>query len=432
LNDPPDPRRVSRRHLLAGGLAAGAVAVSAAVGGSLAPSAEPAAAETGTATVPVDPRLDGDAVAGARDVVAFHGPHQAGILTPPQAAAVFVALDAIAPDRATLADAFRTLTERARLATAGFVPEPLDRAQPQDDSGILGPVVPPDGLTVTVGLGASLFDDRYGLAALRPAVLTRMPVFRNDRIDPAQTHGDVLVQLCANSLDTCLRALRDILRRTRGAFAIRWKIDGFHPPSKETVGGTGRNLLGFKDGTANPIRDDPALADTLIWAGPGEPPWAVGGTYQVVRTIRMLVEFWDRVSLIEQEQMIGRRRDTGAPLDAQHEFDTPEYPTDARGQIIPLNAHIRLANPRTAATDPSRILRRGYNYSRGFDTAGNLDTGLIFSAFNANIHRQFEANQARLDGEPLEDYVKPFGGGYFFTLPGVRDARDTYGSTLFT
>jgi deferrochelatase/peroxidase EfeB len=378
-----------------------------------------------------DRTVDTGIVAAARDAAPFHGPHQAGVLTPPQAAGVFVALDSIAPDRAALADGFRALTARARLATAGFTPTPLPRSQPQDDSGILGPVVPPDGLTVTVGVGASLFDGRYGLGHLRPAGLTMMPVFPNDRIDPSQTHGDVLVQLCANSVDTCLRALRDLLRHTRGTFAVRWLIDGFHGPSKEGLGATGRNLLGFKDGTANPTRDDPGLVDSLIWL-PGDVGWAAGGSYQVVRLIRMLVEFWDRVSLREQEGMIGRRRDSGCPLDGTHEFDTPRYARDPTGTLIPLSAHIRLANPRQAATQESLILRRPFSYTRGFDTAGNFDMGLIFSCFNADIHRQFEAVQGRLNGEPLEDYVKPFGGGYFLVLPGVRDRNDWYASGLLS
>jgi len=417
MSDDREPASAGRRNFLLG--AAAGVAGTALTAGVLAGGA----------------RADAQAASSPSQTASsypFHGPHQAGVLTPgpagKQASACFAAFDVTAGSQDELGALLRALTGRARFLAAGGTPADLGVSQPPSDSDVLGPVIPADGLTVTLSAGSSLFDDRFGLAARKPLRLTPMRVFPNDSPDPAWLHGDLLLQLCANHSDTIHHAIRDITRQTRGAMQLRWKMEGYNSPPRPA--GTSRNLLGFKDGTANP---GGRLAASLVWVDdPAEPAWAHGGSYQVVRLIRMLVEFWDRVSINEQQNMFGRRRDTGAPLDGTSEFDTPDYAADPHGYVIPLDAHIRLANPRTTATASQRIIRRSYNYDLGTDPDGNLQAGHIFTAYQQDIRRQFETIQERLINEPLVDYVQPFGGGYFFTLPGVRDTTDWYGRALLT
>jgi deferrochelatase/peroxidase EfeB len=361
----------------------------------------------------------------------FHGVHQSGILTPDPAAKqnhlMVASFDVIATTRTELISLLNTITERARFLTCGGTPTDLGVGAPPSDSALLGPLIPADGLTITLGVGASLFDQRFGLAEAKPAKLKPMRVFPNDQPDPSHMHGDLMLQLCANHPDTLHHALRDIARHTRGAMQPRWKMQGYNSPPRPS--GTARNLLGFKDGTANPTGSD---AESLLWVDDSEKPaWTRGGTYQVVRLIRMLVEFWDRISISEQENMFGRRRNSGAPLDGATEFDTPDYTKDPNGEVIPMNSHIRLANPHITKTQRQRLVRRSYNYDLGLDPNGNMACGHVFICFQQDVERQFESIQTRLIDEPLVDYVTPFGGGYFFITPGVRDDNDWFGSAMF-
>jgi len=409
-----DPTIASRRSVLRG-LAGGGAAL-----GALA--AAPAVAQS----MKQPPGRDADI---AQQAQPFYGEHQAGILTPAPAAGLVASFDVLATSRPDLERMFRTLTERIAFLMGGGTPPELDPKFPPADSGVLGPVIVPDNLTVTAAVGASLFDQRFGLAEAKPRELAAMTSFPNDALDPEYCHGDLLLQFSSNTPEANIHALRAVLKATPDLLSLRWKLDGFLPAATSKAGRkeTARNLLGFKDGTANPSPADGTLMDQIVWIKPGteEPAWTVGGTYQVVRIVRNFVERWDRTPLQEQQTIIGREKASGAALGLKDEFDEPDYSGDPEGKTMPVDAHIRLANPRTHQTASSRILRRGFNYSRGVTKSGQLDMGLLFICFQSSLKAGFITVQDRLNGEPLEEYIKPTGGGYFFALPGVPE-KDGY------
>jgi deferrochelatase/peroxidase EfeB len=411
---------VSRRRFLTGGLAstaavAGVASTAAACGGG-----DGGAASTSGAASPAR-YLD------------FEGPHQTGITHPANEQGLMAAFDLTATGVEEVRETFVALTGEVRRLMAGEPYEDRDPAYPPLYTGTVGNPPPPADLSVVVSVGAALFDGRYGLADRRPAALEKMPFLANDRLDPARTHGDVLVSVTSTHEDINLFALRQLHRATRETMALHWMLGGYNRRTEARRGEAGkRNLMGFIDGTANLDPTDDAVMDRYVWIqdGDDEPAWTAGGSYHVVRVIRMLVEFWDRTRLSEQEALIGRRKETGAPLDGEVETDIPDYAADPDGDLTPLDAHIRLANPRTADTEDDLIFRTGLSFSRGFDAAGQLDQGLAFVSFQRRMS-QFLNTQQRLAGEPLEEYIRPEGGGFYFALPGVTSADGYLGEGLF-
>ena len=146
--------------------------------------------------------------------------------------------------------------------------------------------------------------------------------------------------------------------------------------------------------------------DRYVWVGGEGPAWMRGGSYLVSRRIRMLLEIWDRSSLEDQEQTIGRDKYSGAPLGGDDEFDPLALDAkQASGQpAIPVDAHVRLASAQD--NDGERILRRGYSFTDGVDESlGELEAGLFFIAFQRDPERQFVAIQRRLGSDGRAERV---------------------------
>jgi deferrochelatase/peroxidase EfeB len=435
--DPPPEQPPARRRgltrrgvLLAGGGAAVGLAASAGAGFAVGRETDDGAGGGGGTA--------GSDAGG--DVVAFHGAHQAGVATPAQARLVFAAFDVVSDSRDDLRDLLRTWTDAARKMTAGR-PAGTVAGHPQDPPADTGEAegLPASRLSITVGLGPTIFEqdgkDRFGLRARRPANLHPLPALPGDQLEAERTGGDICVQACADDPQVAFHAVRNLLRLGRGTVVPRWFQLGFAGNTRTTAKGpTPRNLMGFKDGTRNLQVEDAEAMRTFVWVGPDDDPqaWFHGGTYVVARRIRMLIESWDRDYLADQENVIGRRKVSGAPLTGDQEFDTPDLAAKgADGQpVIPVDAHIRLAAPET--NGGQHMLRRGYAYTDGIDPrTGFLDAGLFFVAFQKDPDKQFVQIQRKLglmDG--LTEYIQHTGGGLFAVLPGVGEG-DYLGSGLF-
>jgi deferrochelatase/peroxidase EfeB len=391
--------RLTRRALLASA-AGGGVAVAA--GGGFVLGRE----------------TDSDEPSAADQTVPFYGRHQAGIVTPAQDRLHFAAFDVEDGLRGDDVRALMQTWSRAaeRMTTGALIGDDSSEAlaPPTDTGEALG--LTPARLTVTFGFGASLFDERFGLADLRPAPLRDLPALPGDELDRSRSGGDLCVQACADDPQVAFHAVRNLARIGRGAVTVRWSQLGFgRTSSTSRAQATPRNLLGFKDGTANIKAEDTEALTKHVWvagAGSSEPSWLKDGTYLVARRIRMLIEVWDRASLSDQEQTIGRHKASGAPLGERDEFATLHV------DRLPADSHVRLAAPST--NDGTKLLRRGYSFTDGLDDRlGQLDAGLFFLSFQRDPDAFVRVQRQLGSSDKLNEYIKHVGSGVFAVPPGA-------------
>ena len=379
----------------------------------------------------------------ADDVVPFRGEHQAGITTAAQDRLHMVAFDVVTESREELVALLTAWTAAAERMTAGRDAGPvgavdgIPEAPPDDTGEAIG--LSPARLTLTFWIGPSLFRDadgrdRFGLADRRPAALEELPEFAGDQLDPDRSGGDLCIQACSDDPQVAVHAVRNLARIGFGTVRVRWSQLGFgRTSSTSTAQTTPRNLMGFKDGTSNIDAEDAAGLADHVWVQPGEGAgWMVGGSYLVARRIRMTIETWDRVSLAEQEAVIGRDKREGAPLTGTREHDEPDFAAVGSdgAPVMPATAHVRLAHP--TQNGGARMLRRGYSFVDGTDGLGRLDAGLFFLAYMRDPRTSFVPVQQRLArSDALNEYLRHVGSAVFAVPPGVQEGEH-WAQSLFT
>ncbi|UGT43964.1 Dyp-type peroxidase [Nocardia yamanashiensis] len=393
--------RVSRRRLLGGGAAAAGVAGAAGIGW--------AAATAG--------HREHDRDAGL-DTVPFYGRHQAGIDTEPAAYVAFVGFD-LAPgsDRDDVIGLLKIWTDDAARLTQGR--PALADTEPELAAR-------PARLTVTAGFGPRLFTVA-GLESQRPSWLKPLPAFTIDRLDPAYTGADVMLQVCSDEATTVSHAVRVLCKHVKSLVTVRWVQRGFRNAPK---GRTMRNLMGQVDGTVNIAPGTPDF-DRLIWCDDSARPWLAGGTSLVLRRIAMDLDAWDELDADGRAITMGRTDSNGAPLGGTGEFDEPDFAAvDQFGiSVIPPSSHIARAHHQN---DTERFLRRGYNYDDAPAPGQVSNSGLLFVSCQRDIDAQFLPVQARLaEFDALNRWTTPVGSAVFAIPPGVPAPGGYLGQQLF-
>ena len=361
----------------------------------------------------------------------FYGEHQSGIETPPQDHLVFTAFDVSATTATELQLVLAKWSAAMAELTAG---NPVGKVEPAREHGI--PVdtgeatdMGPQGLTLTLGFGPSLFDSRFGLEKFKPVDFADLPAMAGESLNPAYTGGDLCIQACSNDPQVAYHAVRNLARMARTSVTTKWTVLGFGRASAGANQTTPRNLMGFKDGTRN-VSGGNDLAEH-VWVGEeARQPWMVGGSYLVARKIHMLVETWDEDTIGDQQSIFGRTKKQGAPLSGEKEHDVPNFHAMAAGSpVIAADSHIALvAHENNGGT---KILRRGYNFTDGLDSVGRLDAGLMFLCFQKNPE-QFVALQRKLGtSDRLNEYIRHVGSAVFAVPGGLPAAGSYYGKEFF-
>lgn len=416
--------RVSRRALLG---AAGAGVIGGAAVGSVVVSAN----------------TDDDSVPAAADTYPFYGSHQAGITTPAQDRLHFAVFDVTSDDRDEVIDLLRRWTDAAAALADG---RPIGRfgavdgpavAPPEDTGEALD--LPASGLTLTFGFGLSFFETpdgeaRFGLDDRAPKRLIKLPHFPGDALRPELSDGDICIQACSNDPQVAVHAIRNLARMAFGVASVRWSQLGFGRTSSTSAAqATPRNLFGFRDGTANIKSEDSEDLGSFVWVdGADGDSSMAGGTYLVARRISMHIETWDRTSLDEQEQLVGRQKSSGAPLSGGDEFTTVDLAITGREDkpLVPIDSHVRVAHP--DSNNGVKMLRRGYNFTDGTDGLGRLDAGLFFLAFVRDPGVQYVPMQMKMAREDrmAVEYLQHRGSALFAIPPGTNEGG-YIGETFF-
>ncbi|WP_329042229.1 Dyp-type peroxidase [Streptomyces sp. NBC_00178] len=271
------------------------------------------------------------------------------------------------PDPVVVQPVVAPLTSAALVLVATIEPggEPAVRDVLPDLAAFARSVgfrVPGAGLACVTGFGSDAWDRLF--AGPRPAHLHPFQELRGPLHRAPATPGDLLFHVRAERMDVCYEWASHLLDRLTGAVKVVDEVQGFRYFDH-------RDLLGFVDGTENPVGDDARRAAVV---GPEDPGFE-GGSYVIVQKYLHDLPGWNRLATEEQERIIGRTK-----------FSDIELADDVK----PADSHVALNTITDADGTEHDILRA--NMPFGSFEQGQFGTYFIGYAADPGVTEQMLRN----------------------------------------
>lgn len=246
---------------------------------------------------------------------------------------------------------------------------------------------PQDGLCCVLGSGADAWDRLFGPP--RPAELHPFREIRADARHAPATPGDLLFHIRAERMDLCFELASRIMVRLGDQVSAADEVHGFRYFDA-------RDLLGFVDGTENPVGQ---LAADAVLIGAEDAAFA-GGSYVIVQKYLHDLRGWNALPTETQERIVGRRKLSDIGLD-----DT----------VKPSYAHSALTTIEENGKEV-KILRENMPFGR----AGQAGFGTCFIGYSRSPRTIEQMLQNMFVGRPagnydrLLDFSRAVTGGLFF------------------
>jgi len=235
-------------------------------------------------------------------------------------------------------------------------------------------------LTCVTGIGSQLWDRLAG--GPRPAGLHPFRELKAAGRHAVSTPGDLLFHLRAARMDLCFELATQIMSRLGSAVSVIDEVHGFRYFDD-------RDLIGFVDGTENPVG---AAAARAVLIGAEDAAFA-GGSYVIVQKYLHDLPAWNEIPVEEQERIVGRTKLADIELDDEVK---PSYAHNALTTIERDGEEIQILRDNMPFGAPGSAEYGTYfiGYSRTPDTIEQMLRNMFIGLPEGNYDRLLDVSRA--------------------------------------